>query len=61
MDVQSTGIKSKIQNLGWQQWKWLFVANLLLVIIVIAIGSFSPLSTSESEDILEGFESSLPK
>jgi len=39
----------------------LFVANLLLVIIVIAIGSFSPLSTSESEDILEGFESSLPE
>ncbi len=60
MEDQSVGIKARIRNLGWGQWKWLFLMNLLFVIIVIAIGTSTPLSTSEGEEILEGFESSLP-
>ena len=60
MEEQSPGIKSRIRNLGWRQWKWLFLVNLLFVIIVIAIGASTPLSTSEGEDVLENFESSLP-
>jgi len=60
MEDQSVGIKARIRSLGWRQWKWLFLVNLLFVIIVIAIGSSSPLSAIEGEEILENFESSLP-
>jgi hypothetical protein len=60
MEDQSVGLKDKIRSLGWRQWKWLFLMNLLFVIIIIAIGSSSSLNTSEGEEILESFESNLP-
>lgn len=54
-------IITNIRNLGWRQWKRVFLLMLIFVIIVIAIGSSSSLSINQSSDILREFENNLPE
>lgn len=61
MEEQSRGIMANIRNFGWRQWKRVFFLMLLFVIIIIAIGSSSPLSENQSSDILREFENNLPE
>ncbi|MFC1754148.1 stage II sporulation protein M [Thermoproteota archaeon] len=61
MEEQSPGIMVNIRNLSWRQWKRVFLLMLLFVLIMIAIGSSSPLSENQSSDILREFENNLPE
>jgi hypothetical protein len=60
MNVSKKVILDFVNNFEWSKWKRLFLIFLIITVIIIFIGSSTPLSEEESSQLVEELENRLP-